>query len=95
MADANKDLRTYTIETVDKDGKTPIKTEYKVEDMDKNQVILYNRLEKLSAEKNDLNMLLVEKEILINSYNQSLIKSLQPERKIEDLTNGKDKKNND
>ena len=74
MADA-KDKRSFTIKNND-DEKS-----YKVSDFSESQKTVFNRLEKLTLEVKELDMILKEKNILINQYSQALVNDLQPSEK--------------
>ena len=69
MADA-KDKRSFTIKN-DDDEKS-----YKVSDFSESQKTVFNRLEKLTLEAKELDMILKEKNILINQYSQALVNDL-------------------
>jgi|TARA_B100000085_G_scaffold72233_2_gene64732 hypothetical protein len=71
MAEA-KDQRVFTI----KDNESEKK--YKVSDFSESQKTVFNRLEKLTLEAKELDLLLKEKNILINQYSQALVNDLQP-----------------
>tara|TARA_Y100000004_G_C8628721_1_gene291960 strand:- start:41 stop:304 length:264 start_codon:yes stop_codon:yes gene_type:complete len=72
MAEANKDERSFTVKS--ENGETS----YKVSDFNESQTKIFNRLEKLSVQANQLDTELKEINILINSYSSALVNDLQP-----------------
>ena len=71
MADA-KDKRSFTIKN-DDDEKI-----FKVSDFNESQIKIFNRLEKLTLQANQMETELREINILINSYSSALVNDLQP-----------------
>lgn len=82
MAEA-KDKRTFTIKNNDEEK------EYKVCDFSEAQKTVFNRLEKLTLEAKELDLLLKEKNILMNQYSQALVSELQPSEKEDEQEDDK------